>query len=478
MRIRTVILSVIASSFCFQVVAQQTSRITPSGIGYLEYLPDDYHSNSNKYPLVVFLHGYREKGASSTDPKLIMRELPRAASVGLPKYVKNGKKYPFILITPQLKRSYGTWPSSYVKNVIDHVRKELRIDEKRIYLTGLSLGGFGVWRTAGDYPQLFAAIAPVCAGGNAMDKASAIARENVAVWGFHGGNDYVVSHTVTTRMVNAINSAPKKPNPLAKVTIFPGMGHVIWDKAYKETEVLEWLLTFRNGSNSNAEPPSNSHPVANAGPDKFITLPANSVTIHGSGSDKDGEIVSYSWTKASGGPATVRQNDSKTLLVEGLEEGAYLFRLTVRDNDGAAASDNVSVVVKAGAANKAPVANAGPDLFIKLPNDRIMLHGKATDDNKIVAYQWTQTAGAPAVLKGPNTATLTVSGLREGAYRFRFTVTDDDGSTASDDALVNVTASEDKRRSVEILPAASNGNRLPDRRITLPGGSARRWLRW
>src|SRR5688572_6035675 len=162
-------LAVISAACITMVSAQQTAKVTASGIGYLEYLPQGYHSNSNKYPVVISLHGIKEKGTSSTDPRLVLRDLERVDNVGLPKYVKAGTRYPFILISPQLKSSHRLWSPSYVMEVVNHVKRNLRIDDRRIYLTGLSLGGFGVWRTAGEYPDVFAAIAPICAGGNALN---------------------------------------------------------------------------------------------------------------------------------------------------------------------------------------------------------------------------------------------------------------------------------------------------------------------
>ena len=98
-------------------MAQQTPKVTPSGIGYLEYLPDGYHSNSNKYPVVISLHGIKEKGTSSTDPRLVLADLEKVDNVGLPKYVKYGTRYPFILISPQLKSNYGLWSPSLIMQV-------------------------------------------------------------------------------------------------------------------------------------------------------------------------------------------------------------------------------------------------------------------------------------------------------------------------------------------------------------------------
>src|SRR5687768_16493676 len=108
--------------------AQQTAKVTPAGTGYLEYLPAGYHSGSERYPVVISLHGVKEKGTSSNDPKAVMRDLPRVANVGLPKYVNHGEKYSFILISPQLKSQHRTWQASVVMDVLNHVKRTLRID--------------------------------------------------------------------------------------------------------------------------------------------------------------------------------------------------------------------------------------------------------------------------------------------------------------------------------------------------------------
>jgi hypothetical protein len=413
--------------------AQQTEKVTPSGIGYLEYLPKGYSSNSNKYPLVISLHGIKEKGTASTDPQRVKADLQKVDNVGLPKYVKYGKEYPFILISPQLKSNYGLWPSSYIIAVLNHVRKYLRVDDRRIYLTGLSLGGFGVWRTAGDYPNVFAAIAPICAGGNALNKAKDIAAANVAVWGFHGSSDKVVSYQVTTKMVNAINSAPKKPHPLAKATIFPGMGHGVWDKAYNETNLLNWLLSVRKGSAPSLPPsdggsateakpdkpktqpakkPSskpkknNSLPIVNAGPDLVLTLPTNSATVRGQAADKDGKVVSYLWQQTYGGRASISGATSLSARISNLDKGVYIFRLRAKDNDGGIKDDYFKITVqphpsgtqkpKAPTAQKPknqnshksnipPVVNAGPDRVLTLPSNSIWIQCQASDKDGSIA---------------------------------------------------------------------------------------------
>ncbi len=438
------ILAICGIAMSSGVVAQQTAKITNSNTAYLEYLPQGYNNNSNLYPLVISLHGIKEKGTTSTDPEVLKSSVQKVANVGLPKYVKYGQQYPFILVSPQLKSTHGSWPAAYVMDVINHVKKNLRVDPKRVYITGLSLGGYGVWTTLGAYPEVFAGALPICAGGNAMNKASAIAAKDVAVWGFHGDKDVVVSYTVTTKMVNAINSSTPKPSPLAKATLFSGMGHIIWDKVYKQTDALDWMLTFRKGSaprpDAGSTPP-NAAPTVNAGSDKSITLPTNTVDLQGSANDSDG-IASYQWTKVSGGSATLSGQTSSKLRASNLGAGTYVFRLTVKDTKGSAKSDDVRVVVNENTtSNKAPVANAGPDRDLKLPASSIKLNGSAKDgDGSIASYQWTQYGGpANATISGANTATPTMSGLKtSGRYFFRLTVKDNKGATHFDNMLVRV----------------------------------------
>ena len=440
-------LAVLATIMFTGAYAQQTAKVTPSGIGYLEYLPQGYNTNSNNYPVVISLHGIGEKGTTSTDPAVIKESAWKAANVSLAKYIKYGQQYPFIVISPQLKSSYGTWPANYVMEVLNYVKQTLRIDPRRVYLTGLSLGGFGVWTTAGAYPEQFAAIAPICAGGNSLAKACNIASENVAVWGFHGDADGTVSYQVTLKMVNAINACATKPNPLAKITIYPGLRHVIWDKVYKETNVLNWMLTFTNGSvpstptPSPAPAPANVAPVVSAGSDKNITLPTNSTYMQGTASDSDGSIASYAWTKISGGTVSMSGTTTSKLSVSNLVAGSYTFRLTVKDNKGLAKYDDVRVNVASSTtstSNIVQAVSAGSDRTLSLPSNWTYLPGSASDPDGIASYTWTKVSGAYAKMEFANSSRLRAGNLTAGTYTFRLTVKDKKGAVRYDDVKVIV----------------------------------------
>ncbi|MEX2230928.1 MAG: PKD domain-containing protein, partial [Cyclobacteriaceae bacterium] len=170
-----------------------------------------------------------------------------------------------------------------------------------------------------------------------------------------------------------------------------------------------------------------------------ITLlwPANTVKIQGSGSDPDGTIASYLWSKVAGPEATMTDANTPAVTLTGLSLGSYVLRLTVTDDKGGKHSDDVTVVVKDPVA---PVANAGPDLLLLLPTNTVVIQGTATDsDGTIVSYKWTQRSGPVSSMTGITSPTLNVSALISGTYKFRLTVTDDSGLSDYDDTLVRVT---------------------------------------
>ncbi|MEX2231486.1 MAG: PHB depolymerase family esterase, partial [Cyclobacteriaceae bacterium] len=327
------------------VRSQQLFKTTSTSvIAYLEYLPEDYQLNSDKYPVVIFLHGIGERGTNTTDIHLLSQSVLKVDNIGPPLLVKDGHKFPFILISPQLKDNYTNWPSTYVMEVIDYVKTYLRIDEKRIYLTGLSLGGGGAWWTAQDYPELFAALAPVCGGRNDLTHACAIAGENLPVWAFHGDKDTVVPLSRSVTMVNAINGCQPSPVPQALMTIYPGVGHDSWTNAYQvdhsvhNPNVYEWMLSFSNTINK-----GNRLPVAQAGADK--TFSGTSTDITGSGTDADGIIASYIWKQLSGAPATLTNKTTPKLYASSLKTGKYVFSLRVTDNAGGSDTDYVTITI-------------------------------------------------------------------------------------------------------------------------------------
>jgi Secretion system C-terminal sorting domain/PKD domain len=245
--------------------------------------------------------------------------------------------------------------------------------------------------------------------------------------------------------------------------------------------VFQLTVTDNSGATSTARvtvtvnpapPAPNQPPVANAGNNTTITLPQSSVALNGTNSsDADGSISAYGWNQVSGpSTATISAANSAKPTVSGLQAGSYVFQLTVTDNDGATAKDQVTVTVNQAtpSANQPPVANAGNDLTITLPQSSVSLNGSSSfdPDGSISVYGWNQVSGpSTAGISAANSASPTVSGLQAGSYVFQLTVTDNDGATAKDQVTVTV---NDATESPDVAPVANAGT---DTTITLPTNS-------
>jgi Secretion system C-terminal sorting domain/PKD domain len=198
-------------------------------------------------------------------------------------------------------------------------------------------------------------------------------------------------------------------------------------------------------------PAANQPPTANAGADITITLPTNSATLAGSGTDPDGTISAYAWIKISGPAAgTLTNANTNTATANGLTAGVYKYELTVTDNAGATGKDTVQVMVYI-PGNQPPVANAGADITVTLPANSATLTGSATDaDGTITAYRWVKIAGpSSGILMSTNTASTTINYLVEGVYQFEMTVSDNAGATAKDTIAVTVVNSPQQDFSID-----------------------------
>ena len=225
-----------------------------------------------------------------------------------------------------------------------------------------------------------------------------------------------------------------------------------------------------------AAPNNDQDPITSAGADQNITLPANSITLNGSGSDPDGGNVSFQWTQTSGPNTASLSGDTTTdLTASNLAEGSYIFRLTVTDDENDTAFDEVTVTVAAAPNNdQDPIVNAGADQNITLPTNSITLNGSGSDpDGGNVSFQWTQTSGPnTASLSGDTTTDLTASNLAEGSYIFRLTVTDDENDTAFDEVTVTVAAAANSDQDPIVGAGTDQNITLPANSITLNGSGS------
>ena len=199
-------------------------------LNYLLYLPNDYQRNKQDYPLVLFLHGKGERGD----------DLEKIKIHGIPKRVDEGIRFPFICIAPQCPDD-GYWDrSEYVSSLISllkEVENNYRVDSKRIYGTGLSMGGLGTLAIALKNPTLFSAIIPVC-GGAKMENIQRLSQ--LPIWLFHGDRDDV--HPVNNSII--IFQALSSVNDQVFLTVYGGVDHDSWTQAYENHDIYNWMLNY------------------------------------------------------------------------------------------------------------------------------------------------------------------------------------------------------------------------------------------
>ena len=201
---------------------------------YLLFLPQGYNPKSPKrWPLMLFLHGAGERGS----------DLKKVAVHGPPKVVRNRPDFQFILVSPQCP-SGERWSDDVLLALLDSVIKKHKVDTNRVYLTGLSMGGYGTWSLGLKHPERFAAIAPVCGGGETIDvllagRQKSAALKSLGVWAFHGARDNVVPLEESERMVAALRKAGVKG---VELTVYPEAQHDSWTETYKNNKLYEWFL--------------------------------------------------------------------------------------------------------------------------------------------------------------------------------------------------------------------------------------------
>jgi predicted peptidase len=200
-------------------------------LNYLLYLPNDYSNSTKYYPLILFLHGAGERG----------NDLELVKIHGIPKIVEQQKDFPFIAISPQCPSDrwwVDPWLIEALNALLDETIANYRVDASRVYLTGLSMGGFGTWALSMMYPEKFAAIAPICGGGMPW---MAFRIKDIPVWVFHGAKDETVPIQKSEEMVDAL----KILRGNIKFTIYPEAGHDSWTETYNNPGLYQWFLEHR-----------------------------------------------------------------------------------------------------------------------------------------------------------------------------------------------------------------------------------------
>jgi predicted peptidase len=216
-------------------------------IRYMLFAPKDYKADGKKWPLMLFLHGL---GECSND------DLSRVKIHGPAHFVDSRPDFPFVVVTPQLPPPPGykegaaytseqiialahdAWKPEPLAKLVDHLAGKLNIDPDRVYVTGLSMGGYGTYRLVAAHPERFAAAVAICGGGE-PEMAKSLAR--IPIWVFHGAKDATVPLAIGQKMVDQI----KQVGGDVKFTVYPDVGHDSWKRAYANQKVYDWLLAHK-----------------------------------------------------------------------------------------------------------------------------------------------------------------------------------------------------------------------------------------
>lgn len=226
--------SLLATLFFINLTSWAQENQTPKTLNiqpiteYLLYLPKDYSTADQKtWPLILFLHGAGERGDS----------LNLVKEHGPPKLIEEGQDFPFIIASPQCPTGQR-WSSDELNILLNDLIRQYKVDKDRIYLTGLSMGGYGTWDLATRYPERFAAIAPICGGG---EPKNACQLKDIPTWVFHGAKDEVVFPYQSEKMVEALKACGGDVH----YTRYPEAHHDSWTATYANPALYEWFLKHK-----------------------------------------------------------------------------------------------------------------------------------------------------------------------------------------------------------------------------------------
>ncbi|CEJ68825.1 Prolyl oligopeptidase family protein [Chryseobacterium oranimense G311] len=230
MKVKLKHLPLLLLPFSLQVNAQEIKAELNKEIKRAEkisYILDYPQKAKGNVPLIVFLHGSGERG-NNLD----------AVKVHSPFTYKNLIKEPVAILAPQCPAD-SWWDTVTIYNLIKEIQKKYKIDASRIYLTGLSLGGWGTLKLALEHPEMFAAVVPVCAPTDMIMYANINRYKDLNMKIFHGGMDDIVLPENAFKFYQKLHPV----NPSAELVIFPNDNHNSWDSTYSDPKLYEWMLS-------------------------------------------------------------------------------------------------------------------------------------------------------------------------------------------------------------------------------------------
>jgi predicted peptidase len=194
---------------------------------YQLFLPRAYNSSTERWPLILFLHGGGERGD----------DIEKVKVHGPLKIAAQRPDFPFIVVAPQVATDM-IWSTARLDALLQEVQEKYRVDPDRIYLTGLSMGSYGAWHLAMEFPQRFAALAAISGGAT---PSGMCALRHLPIWVFHGAKDDIIKLDRSEELVERL----KRCTGNVKFTVYPDAGHDAWTRTYENPELYDWFLQHR-----------------------------------------------------------------------------------------------------------------------------------------------------------------------------------------------------------------------------------------
>ena len=455
-------------TYCNDVNDSPSSRLLPRtakrwsfSMWYYEYLPKQYAAEpTKKFPVIIHAHWVGEWWNGT------WTDLAKVLINGVPKFIRmwhnmtfnvNGKEEAFIVLMPQA--AWGWINPTHVEIMLEWAKANYRIDTSRVYMMWLSAWGSATWRYAWDSltnASSLAAISPSCwamnnYNGQSQTVVNNIAASNLPVWAYHWTGDKTISYDWSVSVVNSLNAYLPKPNPLAKITLYPWVWHNVWDKSMDpknptSTNVYQRFLQYTN-QRWTVVIPTNLPPLANAWVDQTITAPTSSVILNGSLSkDSDGTIKTYTWKQVSGPSTSILSTpNGVTTTVSNLIVWRYEYELLLTDDKSSSAWDRVVITVNPATVviptNLPPVANAWLDQAVTLPSNTVTLNWSQSKDSdgSIALYSWRHVSWPNnSTIVTSSTVSTIIQNMIVGTYIYELKVTDNKWLTATDQVSVVV----------------------------------------
>ncbi|MCH6258399.1 prolyl oligopeptidase family serine peptidase [Puniceicoccaceae bacterium K14] len=223
------------NKFVISIIISTLLSITGDGYSkekakyeYLTYLPEGYHESTAAYPLVIYLHGGSQRG----------NDLNLLKGYGLPSMVEKGSQFEFLIASPQCPKNKYWYSENWFESLIEELKANYRIDESRIYLTGFSMGGYGVFITAMDFPETFAALLPLAGGCDDENLEKLCSLKNIPIWTFHGTQDKIIPIIESEKIQSVLDKCGGK----IEFTRLDGEGHGIQYIYEQREDLYSWLL--------------------------------------------------------------------------------------------------------------------------------------------------------------------------------------------------------------------------------------------